>query len=91
MNISLYLPPEVLDDEADSMPMTTPRQQSFNQLMEWRVFLRILQALCTAYGWTLEMDRRADPDLSCAIFADSVWVDEAAANLNEEALSDLPF
>lgn len=55
------------------------------------MFLRILQALCTAYGWTLEMDRRADLDLSCAIFADSVWVDEAAADLNEEALSDLPF
>ena len=79
MHISITLPPEILDDEADATPLTTPRQQSFIQLMEWQVFLRILHAICTAYGWDLEFDRSAGgTDASCAIFANPVCVEDAA-------------
>lgn len=79
MNISINLPPEVLDDEADGTLLMTPQQLSFNRLMEWRVMLRILQAICTAFGYSLEFDPSANgTDASCAIFADTVCADNDA-------------
>lgn len=89
MTISITIPPEVLDAEADSTLLMTPQQRSFNRLMEWRVMLRILQAISTAFGYSLEFDRSEDG--AVAIFADLVWVDDAADASQQEALSDLPF
>lgn len=56
------------------------------------MFLRILEALCTAYGWTLEFDYGTDgTDASCAIFNAMICADDAANDANEKALFDPPF
>ncbi len=70
MDSSLNLPPQAIRDEDRFMPAATNQQQALNLMMEWRMFLRMLEAVCRAYGWEVEYE--TPEDASCAIFADNV-------------------
>ena len=68
MNSSIKLPPQKVGDEERCMLDNPNQQQALKPMVEWRMFLHMLEAVCQAYGWALEYE--TPEDASCAIFAD---------------------
>jgi hypothetical protein len=70
MNKRSKLPPEQVLDITYLLSVHDPHTvHALGQQLEWRLFLLLLDAYCTARQWTIEYD--TPPDGSVTIFADA--------------------
>lgn len=70
MNICINIPSLGIRDQARFPPDVIHQQQSLIPILEWRLFLRMIEALCKAYDWELEY--QTPEDALCATFASAV-------------------